>query len=182
MFDRDTLTGKGSNDLNHAGAGTSPTTPDVNATQLMPGKSAASSDLPATKRPAAVVAPLSRVSEGSRLIVGHDIKLKGVEITDCDTLVVEGRVEATMDSRVVQIAEGGFFKGEASADIVEVRGRFEGVLTARTQFIIYATGRVSGTIRYKKIKIEEGGEIEGEVSTFPGSEPDALPATSSPES
>src|SRR4051812_27649985 len=33
----------------------------------------------------------------SKLIVGPDIKLKGAEITDCDTLVVEGRVEASMD-------------------------------------------------------------------------------------
>src|SRR5712691_8468926 len=29
----------------------------------------------------------------SKLIVGPDIKLKGAEITDCDTLVVEGRVK-----------------------------------------------------------------------------------------
>src|SRR5690606_29253281 len=29
---------------------------------------------------------------GSKLIVGPNIKLKGVEITDCDTLVVEGFV------------------------------------------------------------------------------------------
>lgn len=41
---------------------------------------------------------------GSRLIVGPDVKLKGAEILDCDTLVVEGRVEATMDSRVIRIA------------------------------------------------------------------------------
>ena len=34
--------------------------------------------------------------EKSRLIVGPNIKLKGVEITDCDTLLVEGRVEASM--------------------------------------------------------------------------------------
>src|SRR6266566_3322304 len=45
----------------------------------------------------------------SKLIVGPDIKLKGAEITDCDTLVVEGRVEASMDSRVIQIAEHGVF-------------------------------------------------------------------------
>src|SRR5687767_15238344 len=29
----------------------------------------------------------------SKLVVGPDIKLKGVEISDCDTLVVQGRVE-----------------------------------------------------------------------------------------
>ena len=57
-------------------------------------------------------APAPSVNEvGSKLIVGPNIKLKGVEITDCDTLVVEGFVEATMDSRVIQIAKDGSFKG-----------------------------------------------------------------------
>ncbi len=68
---------------------------------------------------------------GSRLIVGPDIKLKGVEITDCDTLVVEGRVEASMDSRVVQIAEHGVFTGTATMDVAEIWGCFEGTLTVR---------------------------------------------------
>jgi len=109
-----------------------------------------------------------RVEEpaGSRLIVGPDIKLKGVEITDCDTLVVEGRVEASMDSRVIQIAETGVFSGTVSIDVAEVRGRFEGSLTARKQLVIYSTGSVSGEIRYGKIRIEEGGEISGEISTL----------------
>jgi cytoskeletal protein CcmA (bactofilin family) len=103
---------------------------------------------------------------GSKLIVGPDIKLKGVEITDCDTLVVEGRVEASMDSRVVQIAQNGVFNGTATMDVAEIWGSFEGTLTARKQLVIYATGRVSGTIRYGKIRVEEGGEVTGEVSTL----------------
>ncbi len=80
----------------------------------------------------------------SKLIVGPDIKLKGAEITDCDTLVVEGRVEASMDSRVIQIAEHGVFVGKAGIDVAEIRGRFEGELTARKQLVIRATGKVSG--------------------------------------
>lgn len=101
---------------------------------------------------------------GSKLIVGPDIKLKGAEITDCDTLVVEGTVEASMDSRVVQIAENGVFNGTVSIDIAEIRGRFDGELTARDQLIIHASGRVSGKIRYGKIKIEEGAEISGDIA------------------
>ena len=101
---------------------------------------------------------------GSKLIVGPDIKLKGAEITDCDTLVVEGTVEASMDSRVIQIAEHGVFKGTVSIDIAEIHGRFEGELTARDQLIVHATGRVSGKIRYGKIQIEEGGEICGDMT------------------
>src|SRR5882724_6872193 len=69
----------------------------------------------------------------SKLIVGPDIKLKGAEITDCDTPVVEGRVEASMDSRAIQIAEHGVFVGKAGIDVAEIRGRFEGELTARKQ-------------------------------------------------
>jgi cytoskeletal protein CcmA (bactofilin family) len=105
-------------------------------------------------------------SAGSKLIVGPDIKLKGVEITDCDTLVVEGRVEASMDSRVVQIAQHGIFTGKATMDVAEIWGTFEGQLTVRKHLVIYATGRVSGLIRYGKIRIEEGGELSGDVSTL----------------
>jgi cytoskeletal protein CcmA (bactofilin family) len=125
-------------------------------------------------------APREEQTTGSRLIVGPDIKLKGVEITDCDTLVVEGRVEASMDSRVVQIAEAGVFSGTVSIDVAEIRGRFEGELTARKQLVIYSTGRVAGRIRYGKIRIEEGGEVSGEVSTLTGVTSSTRQASSSP--
>jgi hypothetical protein len=82
---------------------------------------------------------------GSKLIVGPNIKLKGVEITDCDTLVVEGLVEATMDSRLMQIAEIGAFKGSAQIDIAEIRGSFDGDLTVRDRLVIYGTGTACGS-------------------------------------
>ena len=108
--------------------------------------------------------PASPVKEGgSKLTVGPNIKLKGVEITDCDTLVVEGFVEATMDSRVMQIAEQGAFKGSAEIDVAEIRGEFNGNLTVRQKLVIYSTGKVTGTIRYGKLVIEEGGQLAGEI-------------------
>ena len=101
---------------------------------------------------------------GSKLTVGPNIKLKGVEITDCDTLVVEGLVEATMDSRVMQIAEQGAFKGSAEIDIAEIRGLFDGNLTVREKLVIHSTCKVTGKIRYGKIVVEEGGQLSGEIS------------------
>ena len=100
---------------------------------------------------------------GSKLTVGPNIKLKGVEITDCDTLVVEGTVEATMNSRVIQIAEQGAFKGSAEIEIAEIRGQFDGNLVVRQKLVIYATGKVTGTIRYGKLVVEEGGQLSGEI-------------------
>ena len=112
----------------------------------------------------------------SRLIVGPEVKLKGAEILDCDTLVVEGRVEATMDSRVLRIAEKGAYKGTVGIDIAEIHGHFEGELTARKQLLIHATGRVSGKIRYGKILIEEGGELSGDVQSLSASGKEGLRA------
>ena len=117
-------------------------------------------------------APESRVTgrgelEKSRLIVGPNIKLKGVEITDCDTLLVEGRVEASMDSRVIQIAEGGVFAGTVGVDRAEIRGRFEGEMTVRDRLVVHATGRVAGKVRYGRLAVEEGGELTGDLEALP---------------
>jgi cytoskeletal protein CcmA (bactofilin family) len=124
--------------------------------------------------------------DGNKLIVGPNIKLKGSEITDCEILVVEGRVEASMNSRDIRIAEGGVFSGKAEIDVAEVRGHFEGELTARKRLVIYATGKVSGVIRYGAMKIEEGGTISGDVATLasdskPASVPDTVAHAALPE-
>ncbi len=116
---------------------------------------------PVTKTPT-TSAPVQSEG-GSKLTVGPNIKLKGVEITDCDTLFVEGLVEATMDSRVIQIAEQGAFKGSAEIDIAEIHGVFDGNLTVRQKLVIYATGKVTGKIRYGKVVIEEGGQLSGDI-------------------
>ena len=102
----------------------------------------------------------------AKLVVGPQIKIKGVEISDCDTLVVEGRIEATLDSRVLEITENGVFQGTIAVDNAEVHGKFEGELPVRKQLIIHATGRVSGKIRYAKIKVEEGAELSGDLQVL----------------
>eukprot|EP01136_Pigoraptor_vietnamica_P014703 Opistho-1_new@57130 len=130
------------------------TPPQAPATTAVPDLDLAS--------PATTTASSTAPEGGSKLTVGPNIKLKGVEITDCDTLVVEGLVEATMDSRVIQIAQQGEFKGSAEIDIAEIRGVFDGNLTVRQKLVIYATGRVTGKIRYGKVVIEEGGQLSGD--------------------
>ena len=99
----------------------------------------------------------------SKLTVGPNIKLRGVEITDCDTLVVDGCVEATINSRVIQISEQGAFIGNAEFDVAEIRGQFDGELTVRQKLVVYASGRVTGKVRYGKLVIEEGGQLTGDV-------------------
>ena len=107
--------------------------------------------------PAAIEPP------GSTLFIGVNIKLKGVEISDCDALVVEGQVEATVSSKAMEIAKPGTLTGTATIDVAEIHGHFSGELTARTRLVVHATGRVSGTVRYGKLVVAEGGEINGDV-------------------
>ncbi len=138
------------------------------ANQTLPPADTASPILVTLPTPA--VQPKAETAAGNRLLVGPDVKLKGAEILDCDTLVVEGRVEATMDSHIIRIAERGTFCGTVSIDTAEIHGSFEGELTARTQLIIHATGRVTGKIRYGKILIEEGGQICGDIQSTAASQ------------
>ncbi len=135
------------------------------ATPAAPQPERASTPTPAPSPAAAHHEPAKPGAKGeAKLIVGPDIKMKGVEITDCDTLAVEGRIEATLDARVLQIAEQGTFSGTVAVDVAEIHGRLEGELTVRKQLLIHSTGKVSGKIRYAKIKVEEGAELSGEIS------------------
>jgi cytoskeletal protein CcmA (bactofilin family) len=134
---------------------------------------------PAPTVPAPSAAPEQKADQRkeSKLVVGPDIKMKGVEISDCDTLVVEGRVEATLDSRVLEIAEHGVFQGTIAVDQAEIRGRFEGELTVRKMLVIQGTGKVAGKIRYAKIKVEEGAELAGDLAVLDKSAAAALGAS-----
>ena len=149
-------------------AGYSQNTSSTSSPTGSPASGVTAANSATTTTPASDVKPESVTA--NRLMVGPDVKLKGAEILDCDTLIVEGRVEATMDSRVINIAGNGSFSGKVGIDVAEIHGRFDGELTARSQLIIHATGRVSGTIRYGKILIEEGGEISGDVRSLASEE------------
>ena len=113
----------------------------------------------------------------------HKPVLSAVEaaalIPENGTLVVEGRVEAVLDSQALQIAEQGAFSGRVVIDVAEIQGHFDGDLLARRKLVVHATGQVTGKIRYGKIVIEEGGEVSGDVRSLASEQPVA--ASSAPE-
>ena len=152
----------------------------ANGSAAATASNTAASAVPIASTPAVPVVPAPRstaatpavaapaVASPSKLTVGPNIKLKGVEITDCDTLVVEGMVEATMDSRVIHIAEQGAFTGSADIDIAEIHGVFDGTLTVREKLVVYATGKVTGKVRYGRLVVEDGGQLCGDIGLGAG--------------
>ncbi len=107
--------------------------------------------------------PMDNGVEARKLVVGQGVSLSG-EINSCDRLVIEGSVQANLQScQHMTITETGLFHGNAEINEAEVHGRFEGDLTVRKRLLIRANGRVSGTISYGEIEIEAGGEISGTI-------------------
>src|SRR3546814_6151886 len=89
---------------------------------------------------------VSREPEGSKLIVGRNIHLKG-EITACDTLVVEVRVEAAMKSPVIALDETGLFNGSAEEENDDSGGRFAGEVVVSGRLSVHTTVRGIGSDR-----------------------------------
>lgn len=127
-------------------------------------------DLPGLAPRGPEPAPEPPATEGKKLLVGRDIFLTG-EITACNKLVIEGRVEASLaESQSIEITNSGHFKGTAEADTADISGNFEGKLSVRKRLVIRATGRVTGNIRYGEIEIETGGVISGDIQTMAAGE------------
>lgn len=112
----------------------------------------------------------SSIGDGPRsidsraLTIGRDIKLSG-EITECELLIIEGRLEAKVpNAKAMEIAKTGSFVGTATIGDATISGEFDGDLTVTNRLRITSTGRVTGTIRYGHLEIENGGEIHGELT------------------
>lgn len=122
-----------------------------------------------TQRRDQPTAPATRQGEADhkKLIVGREIILNG-EIRTCDSLVVEGRVEAVLNEcRSIDIAASGQFKGSADIESADISGRFDGDLTVHGRLTVRATGKVFGKVKYGQLEVERGGIISGTVESLP---------------
>jgi cytoskeletal protein CcmA (bactofilin family) len=109
---------------------------------------------------------MSLSNEANKLTVGQNIRLNG-EIVACETLVVEGQVEAKLrDARIIEVSEGGCFEGSADVTEASISGKFIGTLVAKELLTIHNGGHVEGSIRYGKIIIEAGGTITGDMASI----------------
>ncbi|MBN8531644.1 MAG: polymer-forming cytoskeletal protein [Alphaproteobacteria bacterium] len=109
--------------------------------------------------------PLEQEKSNKRLLtVGEGISLEGGKISNCDRLVVDGKVVATLSGvEEMLISENGVFEGNATIENAQISGLFEGELTVKNRLIICTNGRVKGKISYGEIEIERGGVLSGEI-------------------
>ncbi|MEQ9640731.1 MAG: polymer-forming cytoskeletal protein [Alphaproteobacteria bacterium] len=135
----------------------------------IPGSGPTSTPLGATAQAAPKAEP------ERKLTVGQGIVLNG-EISACEHLLVEGRVEASLkNARIIEVAESGTFKGDADIEDAIVGGCFEGDLVVHGKITIRGTGRVVGSLRYAKMEVESGGVISGTMEELEKTAPAAQP-------
>lgn len=103
-----------------------------------------------------------------KLTVGKGLSLAG-EITACDVLVVEGKVEARLsDGKLLEITESGQFRGSVEIENADIAGRYDGELTVHGRLTIRGTGRITGIIKYGELEVNAGGQIIGEMQVVGG--------------
>jgi cytoskeletal protein CcmA (bactofilin family) len=162
-----------------SGSGTRPAAPEprevTEPARATPVPTAASDPVLPGTAPSAlkdIVAPRRQDADGlpsapgHTLVVGRDIVLTG-EIETCEKLIVEGRVEGDIaDTRYLEIAESGRFKGRAEVGECVVAGACEGDITVAGLLTVCPKGRIKGHVRYAEIEMQRGGRLSGEVEVL----------------
>jgi len=109
--------------------------------------------------------PAASSAKKRSVLIGPGVEFDG-SLENCDEVVIEGTVRATITAAHLLVKAAGTFSGSADVEKAEVEGDYEGTLTARSQLQIHQTGRVTGDINYARLEIASGGILTGQVSVY----------------
>lgn len=115
-------------------------------------------------------------SDRRTLVVGRGISVHGT-VTDCERLVVQGMVEASLiQATEIEVAIGGMFKGGVEVEDAVIAGTIDGTVTARGGLLVKSTGKVIGTAHCRRLQVEDGGQITGQIQMMTGNPMSDIPA------
>jgi len=107
-------------------------------------------------------APTPAVAE--RATIGRSITIRG-EVTGDEDLLIQGRVEGSVDLKQhsVTVGSDGEVKASIIGRIVVVEGRVEGDISAEEQVILRSSASVQGDIIAARVVLEDGARFRGGV-------------------
>jgi hypothetical protein len=97
-------------------------------------------------------------------LISSDITIEGNLIGDGE-LQIDGTVKGDVKVAKLTIGDTGHVEGTISAEVVEVRGRIIGALSAK-QVRLYGTGYVDGDITHEQLAMETGAFFQGRSLKF----------------
>ena len=96
--------------------------------------------------------------------IGPSITIKG-DVTGDEDLVIEGRVEGTIDLKKHNVTVGpeGRVKADIFGRIVVIEGEVEGDLRGQEQIVLRRSARVQGNITAPRVALEDGATFRGGI-------------------
>ncbi len=95
-------------------------------------------------------------------LIGSDLSIEGQTITiRCKgTLRVNGKIQADVHSRQLEVGREAIITGSITADAVDVHGRINGAVLSH-KVVLHATAEVEGDIATEYLSIEQGASFDG---------------------
>ena len=84
--------------------------------------------------------PVSNTNSQQAALIGPGVYFEGT-LQNCDEVVIDGTVKATIVADRILVRESGSFSGAATVNDAAVLGNFEGTLAASAKLTVNATGR-----------------------------------------
>ncbi len=94
-------------------------------------------------------------------IISKGFFVKG-EIVCNDFLEVEGKIEGVIQANEITIRECGSVKGELTANVVNIKGSFDGDIKSK-RVNISGKASIKGKLEYISLCVEDGASIEGDL-------------------
>jgi cytoskeletal protein CcmA (bactofilin family) len=108
----------------------------------------------------------SPVGTGAKNVpnIGRSVVIKG-ELTGSEDLIIDGRVDGTINLRQhrLTVGPGGKIKAEVSAKAVVVLGQVDGNITASERIEIREEGSVEGDVSAPVVGMAEGAHFRGSI-------------------
>lgn len=105
-----------------------------------------------------------RAGSTERATIGRSITIHG-EVTGDEDLLIQGRVEGSVELRQQSITVGqdGRVTASITGRIIVVEGQVEGDLRAEEQVVLKASAKVQGDITAPRVVLEDGATFSGGV-------------------
>jgi cytoskeletal protein CcmA (bactofilin family) len=106
--------------------------------------------------------PVPSVTE--RATIGRSITIRG-DVTGDEDLVIQGRVEGSVDLALHSVTVGtdGRVEANISGRVVTVEGTVDGNLQAKDQIVLSGSARVQGDIMAPRVVLKDGATFRGRV-------------------
>ena len=115
----------------------------------------------------APVDPIAK--EPDKAVIGPSITIKG-ELSGSEELMIQGRVQGTVDLKQHSVTVGKKAKVEADirAKAIHVEGEITGNLFAEATIFLHPTANVMGNMKSPRVSLEDGARFRGKIDMDSG--------------